>query len=121
MTVYADSKDSFRTLVRIASKSIADPPWFAVPVNAQEDEDAVSVHFHVPGKMQGHLHVQASEHSVTVWGSSGGDPQRPIRLCPLPCQVVANQVETAHEGDLLRVRLPKKRPALDSREVSPAT
>jgi HSP20 family molecular chaperone IbpA len=84
MGIYADSKDSFRTLARIASKSIADPPWFAVPVNAQEDQDAVTVHFHVPGKRPSPLEVRASER------------------------------------ELLRVRLPKKHPALDSPELSPA-
>jgi hypothetical protein len=44
-----------------------------------------------------------------------------MRLCALPCPVVADQTETTQEGDLLRVRMPKKRPAVDSRETSAAT
>jgi len=50
MSIYAECRDSFRTLARVASKSIAEPPWFATPVNAEEDRDSVTVYFHVPGK-----------------------------------------------------------------------
>ena len=121
MSVYADCKESFSVFARIASKSIADPPWFAVPVNAQEDQDSVTVDFHVPGKKQSQLQVQASDQSVTVRGGRERDKQSPMRLCALPCPVVADQIETTQVGDLLRVRMPKKRPASDSRETQPAT
>lgn len=121
MSVYADCKDSFRMLARIASKSIAAPPWFAAPVNAEEDQESVTVYFHVPGKKHGQLQVQASDLSVTVWGGRARDKDRAVRLCALPCAVVANRVETTQVGDLLRVRMPKKRPAIDARQASPAT
>jgi len=121
MSLYADSKDSFRVLARISSKSIADPPWFAVPVNAQEDQDSVTVCFHVPGKKRSQLRVQASDRSLTVRGGRERDRRSPVRLCALPCPVVADRIETTQNGDLLRVRMPKKRPAVDSRETSPAT
>jgi HSP20 family molecular chaperone IbpA len=121
MSVYADCTESFRMLARIASKSIAHPPWFAMPVNAQEDQDSVTVHFHVPGKNHGRLCVEASEESVTVRGERERDRRSPMRLCSLPCPVVADQIDIAQVGDILRVRMPKKRPAVDSRETSPAT
>src|SRR5579862_8715024 len=117
MSVYADC-GSFRVLARIASKSIAEPPWFAVPVNAEEDEDSVIVHFHVPGRNQSQLRVQAGDQSVTVLGGRERDRGTPTRICALPCPVVADQIETTQVGDLLRVRMPKKRPAVDSRETS---
>jgi len=125
MSIYADCKDSFRTLARIASKSIAEPPWFATPVNAEEDQDSVTVYFHVSGKRRSQLQVRASEESVTVWGTVWGgrvrDKPRPMRLCALPCPVITDRIETTQIGDLLRVRMPKKRPAIDSREASPTT
>ena len=121
MSVYADCKESFRILAQIASKSIAEPPWFAVPVNAQEDQDSVTVCFHVPGKKRRHLRVQATDRSVTVRGRGGRDGRSSMRLCALPSPVVAQQIKTTQVGDLLRVRIPKKRPAVDSRETSPAT
>ena len=121
MSVYADCKESFRILSRIASKSISDPPWFAVPVDAQEDQDSVTVYFHVPGKKQSQLQVQASDQSVTIRGGRARDKQSPMRLCALPCPVLGDKIETTEVGDLLRVRMPKKRSASDSRETSPAT
>ena len=120
MSVYAARSDNFRTLVRIASHSIADPPWFAAPVNAEEDQESVTVDFHVPGDNRSQLRVQASDESVTVWGGRARD-KRAMRLCALPCQVVASRIETTRVGDLLRVRIPKKRPAVDSRETSSTT
>jgi HSP20 family molecular chaperone IbpA len=121
MSVYAECEDSFRALVRIASKSIAAPPWFATPVNAEEDQDSVTVHFRVPGKIGSQLQVEVSDQSVTVWGESGRDEQRPMRLCALPCPVVPSQIETTRVGDLLRVRMPKKRPAVDSVQDAQST
>ncbi len=121
MSVYADCEESFRILAWIASKSIADPPWFAVPVNAQEDQDSVTVCFHVPGKKRTQLRVKVADQSVTVRSGRERDRQAPMRLCALPCPVVADRIETTQVGDLLRVRMPKKRPAVDSPETSPAT
>jgi HSP20 family molecular chaperone IbpA len=121
MSVRSDSKDSFRMLAGIASKSFADPPWFATPVNAEEDEDSVTVTFHVRGKIRSPVRVQVGDQSLTVWGDPGRDQRRPMRLCALPCPVVASQTETTQIGDLLRVRVPKKRPVVDSRETSPTT
>lgn len=121
MSVYADCKESFRLLALLASKSFANPPWFAVPVNVREDQDSVTVYFHVPGKKRSQLRVHASDRSVTVRSGRKRDRQSPMRLCALPCPVAAHQIETTHVGDLLRVRMPKKRPAVDSRETSRAT
>lgn len=120
MGIYAECRDSFRTLARIASNSIAEPPWFATPVNAEEDPVSVTIHFQVAGNDRSQLQVQASDQSVTVWGGQGRG-KRSLRLCALPCPVVASQIEATQVGDLLRVRMPKKRPAVDSREASPAT
>jgi HSP20 family molecular chaperone IbpA len=121
MSVCADCIDSFWVLARIASTSIAVPPWFAAPVSAEEDHDSVTITFHVPGKSPSQVQVQVSDQSVTVWGSLGPDKRRPMRLCALPCPVVADQIETTEVSDLLRVRMPKKRPAVDSRDTSPTT
>jgi HSP20 family molecular chaperone IbpA len=121
MSIYAECRDSFRTLARVASNSIAEPPWFATPVNAEEDQDSVTVYFHVPGKSPSQLQVQATEQSVTVWGGPARDKQRPMRLCALPCPVVPSQIDTTQAGDLLRVRMSKKREAVDSRETAQST
>jgi hypothetical protein len=114
MSIYAPSTEGFQSLLRISRSSIANPPWFASPVDAEEDESSVTVIFHVPEKSHGRVRVQASDQSITLWGRS-----RAMRLCALACSIVANGIETARSGDLLRVRVQKKRPATDSTE--PAT
>jgi HSP20 family molecular chaperone IbpA len=115
MSIYAPSTEGFRSLLRISRSSIADPPWFAAPVDAHEDEDSVTVVFHAPVKSHGRVRVQASDQSVTVWGRS-----RAMRLCALPYPVDRTGVETSRSGDLLSVRIPKKRPATETTGASSA-
>jgi HSP20 family molecular chaperone IbpA len=114
MSIYAASTEGFQSLLRTSRSSVANPPWFAAPVDAQEDEDSVTIVFHVPVKSHGRVRVEASDESVTVWGSS-----RAMRLCALPCLMDRDRIETSRSGDLLRVRIPKKRPATDSTGASP--
>jgi hypothetical protein len=73
--------------LRIASSSIAHPLWFAAPVEATEDEESLTVLFHVAEDVHGRARIQASEQSVTVWRGRPGDLQRPMRLCALPCPI----------------------------------
>jgi HSP20 family molecular chaperone IbpA len=113
MSIYAPSTEGFQFLLRISRSSVANPPWFAAPVDAQEDEDSVTVVFHVPVKSHGRVRVQAGEESLSVWGRSGA-----MRLCALPYLIDRNEIEKSRSGDLLRVRIPKKRPATDARGAS---
>jgi hypothetical protein len=115
MSIYAPSAQGFQSLLRICRSSIANPPWFASPVDAEEDEESLTVTFHVPDDTHGRVRVHASEQTVIVGGRS-----RAMRLCALPCAIIANGIETARAGDLLRVRIPKKRPATDATRTSSA-
>jgi HSP20 family molecular chaperone IbpA len=114
MSIYAPSTEGFQSLLRISRSSIADPR-FAAPVDAHEDAESVTVVFHVPVKSHGRVRVQASDQSVTLWGRS-----RAMRLCAFPYLVERNGIETCRSGDLLSVRIPKKRPATDSPNASSA-
>ena len=118
MTIYAPSRDVFHSLLRIAASSIAEPAWFAAPVDAEEDAESITVVFHVPEERHGSVRVEASDQSVTVRGGRRRDRRPPMRLCALPCPIVARAIETARSGDLLRVRVPKKPPAADTPEAS---
>jgi HSP20 family molecular chaperone IbpA len=118
MSIYAPSRDGFQSLLRIASSSVADPPWFAAPVEAAEDDQSLTVVFHAPEDVHGPVRIDASDQRVTVWGDRPGEQRRPMRLCALPCLVHPNGVETSRSGNLVRVRIPKKGPTTDSRQVS---
>jgi HSP20 family molecular chaperone IbpA len=106
MNLHAPSTRAFQSLARISRSSIANPPSFAVPVDADEDETSITVVFHVPTESHEHVRVQISDQNITLWGRSPA-----MRLCALPCSVVTQGIETSRSGELLRVRIPKKRPA----------
>lgn len=107
MNVHAPSPHDYRAFLRIASSSIAHPPWFAVPVDAHEDAESLTVIFHAPEKV-GQLHVYADEKSVIVCGAPTADGHRPKRVCALPCDVDPHRIETSRSEALLRVRIAKK-------------
>ncbi len=113
MSICASSAQGFQSLLRISRSSIASPPWFAAPVDACEDGDSITVVFHVPAQSHGRVRVEASDQSVTIWGRS-----RAMRLCALPYAIEGTGIETSRSGDLLRLRMPKKRTAADSRDAS---
>lgn len=113
MSITAPFTERSRSLLAISRFSIANPPWFATPVDAQEDEESVTVVFHVPGNDNGELRVQASDRSVTVRGDSGA-----MRLCALPHVVDTSGVKTSRSEELLRVRIAKKRPKTRSKGSS---
>ena len=49
MSIYAPSEERFQSLLRISRASIATPPWFAAPVEAEENEDSICVTFQCAG------------------------------------------------------------------------
>ncbi len=114
MTIHARSSTGFRSLLRISCSSLATPPWFASPVDATEDDEAITVVFHAPEESHGPVRVHASDQAVTVLGRS-----QSMRLCALP-SAITGKVETHRTGDLLRVRMPKKRSVNDSTRTNPA-
>jgi hypothetical protein len=112
MSIYAPSEEGFQSLLRLSRSSIATPPWFAAPVDADENDDSISVTFNVPENC-GPVRVHASDQRVVLRGCSGA-----LRILALPCSVVTNRIETSRSGDLLRVRISKKQGATDSTEPS---
>lgn len=118
MLVQAPSPESFRSLLRIATSSIAEPPWFATPVDAHEDEESFTVVFHVPRDRRGEVSVACSDRSVTISGHRPGARRRLTRVCALPCAISSSGFETSRSGDLLKVRILKKRAANDNVQKS---
>ena len=110
MSIHAPSPQEFRSLLRVSRASVANPPWFAAPVDAEEDDQSITIVFHVPHER---VRVQATDDSVVLRGRSHA-----MRLCSLPCSIVASGITTTRSGDLLRVRVPKKQPATSSTETS---
>ena len=95
------------------------PTVVASPLEAFEDEFAITLTFSVPLETQGPVRVRASDDSITVVrAATPGNPEELERVCALPCTVHPSSVQTDRSGDLLRVRLRKKRPAIASSDAS---
>ena len=107
MSLRAKTQAGFQSLLRIARSSIAEPPWFATPVEAMEDAGSFTIVFHAPVKTR-EIAVAGAERSVTLMGPRSGHRSRATRLCTFPCPIVPDQIEAARSGDLLRIRIPKR-------------
>jgi HSP20 family molecular chaperone IbpA len=110
-SILGASGAAFETLLRLARASAADPPWFAPPIEAEEDEDALTVTFLAPEHKKRRVQLYATERELRLWERRAGGERTAFRVCSLPYPIVATAIETARAGDLLKVRLPKQRSA----------
>lgn len=102
MSIYAPSEHRFHSLLRISRGSVATPPWFATPVEADETEDSLCVTFHAP-EQDGPIHVEVDDQRVTLIGRRGF-----TRICALPCSIVEAKIEHPTARDSLHLRMFKK-------------
>ncbi len=119
MSIRAETERRFDTFRRVAVSSVAHPPWFAIPVDAREDVESITLTFHSPTDSES-VRVEAHEDSLTVLGDMPGAARRAMRVCALPHPVDTGRMRTVRAGDLLKVRLLKKRAARDAKPSSAA-
>ncbi len=110
MSIYAPSSEGFQQILRVCRASVANPHWFATPVQVEEDERSMSIVFHVP-RTHAIVRVEASDSSLVLWG--GHDA---VRICSVGQLIEPTTLETVRSNDLLRVRIGKKQPASTSRD-----
>ena len=104
----------FNDTVRPSLPTIAEPAWFAPPIDVKQDEMAVTIVFQVRGYSRSELRVEASGRNLFVWGpriqrrDQEESAHRAMRVFALPFDVAPHDVHTSRSGDLLRVRISKK-------------
>ena len=104
----------FNDTVRPSLPTIAEPAWFAPPIDVKQDEMAVTIVFQVQGHSRSELRVEASGRNLFVWGprlqrrDQEESAHRAMRVFALPFDVAPHDVHTSRSGDLLRVRITKK-------------
>jgi HSP20 family molecular chaperone IbpA len=109
-SVNVSSKEDFDAFVRLSRAKVGEPPWFATPVDAREDGDWYVLTFHVAGRSQTELSVTGSEQGVIVWGARRDEgPKREMRMLTLPDAIDSKSIEPLHQGEVLTVRVRKKR------------
>ena len=116
-TLWAPSRSDFDFFLRFLRASVAEPTWFAVPVDATEDDESYTVIFDVATRDQGDLCVQGGDRSVSVLGAmrNGRRPER--RICSFSQVIDARSVEVSRAGSMLLVHIRKKRPEDSPRDV----
>lgn len=104
----------FNDTVRPALPTIAEPAWFAPPVDVRQDYGALTIDFQVTGHSKSELRVQASGRNLFVWGprlqrrDQEDAGHRAMRVFALPFDVAPHDLHTSRSGELLRVRIAKK-------------
>jgi HSP20 family molecular chaperone IbpA len=107
---------NFNHSVRSALPTIAEPTSFAPPVDAREDDRALTVVFRVGDCERRDLRVRANHRNIFIWGApvehSGNDqpePRRAMRVFAVPFDFSRPDLRISHVGDLLHVRVAKRR------------
>jgi HSP20 family molecular chaperone IbpA len=105
---------SFDDTLRPSLPTVAEPAWFAPPIDVRQEDGAVTLLFHVNGHEKDDLRVDANGRSVFIWGSRirrrgrEGDGHRAMRVFALPFDFDPRGLHTSRTGDVLRVRIAKK-------------
>jgi HSP20 family molecular chaperone IbpA len=104
----------FSDTIRPALPTIAEPAWFAPPIDVRQDNAGLTVVFQVTGHPESELRVEASGRNLFVWGprlrrrDQEEPSHRAMRVFALPFEVAPHELHTSRSGDLLRVRIAKK-------------
>ncbi len=109
-------RQNFNDSVRAAVPTVAEPTWFAPPIDAREDEQALTVTFRLGDCSRKELRVRASHRNIFIWGPplnhAGNDQpelRRAMRVFALPFDVSRRDLRISYVGDLLHVRVAKRR------------
>ena len=102
---------SFNDTVRPSLPTVAEPAWFAPPIDVRQDDGALTIVFQVTGHSESELRVEASGRNLFIWGPRlrrrDQAAHRAMRVFALPFEVAPHDVHTLRSGDLLRVRITK--------------
>ena len=102
----------FNDTVRPSLPTIAEPAWFAPPIDVRQDDGAVTIVFQVTEGSP--VRVESSGQNIFVWGprlkrrEDEDAGHRAMRVFALPFEVAPDDLHTSRSGDLLRVRIAKK-------------
>ena len=107
----ADYGQSFDDSSRPSLPTVAEPSWFAPPLDVRENRDAMTLLFDVAERDKRELRVELGGNNLVLWGPrlrrrdrDGG--RRAMRVFALPFD--PRGLRTSWCGNVLRVRIGKK-------------
>jgi HSP20 family molecular chaperone IbpA len=104
----------FNDSIRPSLPTIAEPAWFAPPIDVKQDDGAMTIVFQVAGHFKSDLRVEVSGRNLFIWGprlqrrDHEEAAHRAMRVFALPFEVAPHDLHTSRSGELLRVRITKK-------------
>ncbi len=104
----------FNDTIRPSLPTVAEPAWFAPPIDVKQEDGALTLVFQVTGHSKSDLLVEASDRNLVIWGpllkrrDHAEASHRAIRVFALPFDVAPHDLHTSRSGDLLRVRITKQ-------------
>ena len=106
----------FNDSVRSALPTVAEPTWFAPPIDAREDDQALTVIFRVGDCDRKDLRVRVNHRNIFIWGpllqhqrSNQPEARRAMRVFALPFDFSRRDLRISHVDDLMHVRVAKRR------------
>jgi len=107
---------SFNDSVRSALPTVAEPTWFAPPIDAREDERALTVTFRIGELERKDVRVKVNHRNIFIWGpplqrqrDEQPEPRRAMRVFALPFDFSRRDLHMSFADDLLHVRVAKRR------------
>jgi HSP20 family molecular chaperone IbpA len=105
--------ESFDDNIRPALPTVAEPAWFAPPVDVRQDKNGITIVFDV-GDETSDVRVEASGRNLYLWGprvkhrdQDSDARHRAMRVFALPVDVARHDIHTARTGAYVRVRIAK--------------
>jgi len=107
---------TFDDSVRSALPTVAEPTWFAPPIDVRENDQALTVVFRVGDCERKDLRIKVNHRNIFIWGppmqhagSEQRELRRAMRVFALPFDFSRRDLRISHTGDLLHVRVGKRR------------
>lgn len=107
---------TFNDSVRAVLPTVAEPTWFAPPIDAREDDHALTVTFRVNDLEHKDLRVKVNHRNIYIWGpelsqpeATQPEPRRAMRVFALPFDFTRRDLRISYTDDLLHVRVAKRR------------
>ena len=111
----SDSGGAFDDSLRPSLPTVAEPSWFAPPLDVQENQEAMTLLFEVASADKAELRVEVNGTNLFLWGRRlrrrGSDElsHRAMRVFALPFAANGRALRSEWSGNVLRVRIAKKK------------
>ena len=104
-----DDARPFADTARAPLPSVAEPAWFAPPLDVRGDAESITILFHVPADATD-VHVESTGPSLVLRARLPNRARLATRVFALPFRARRGSVRSTRKGDLLEVRIRRLHP-----------